>query len=62
MYIFNETIIFIQRMIYIQRIIYIFSERTIQPIKYIYLTNELKYFCPTKSSLNLWSIKFKLEN
>ena len=48
MYIFNETIIFIQRMIYIQRIIYIFSERTIQPIKYIYLTNELKYFYPTK--------------
>ena len=62
MYIFNEIIIFIQRIIYTQRIIYIFSERTIRPIKYIYLTNELKYFYPTKYSLNLCSIKFKLEN
>ena len=34
----------------IQRIIYIFNERIIfiQPIKYIYLTNELKYFYSTK--------------
>ena len=36
--------------LYINRIIYIFNERIIfiQPIKYIFSTNELKYFYSTK--------------
>ena len=41
-----------------------FNERIIfiQPIKYIYSANELKYFNSTKWSLNIWSTKYKLEN
>ena len=36
--------------LHIQRIIYIFNDRIffIQPIEYIYATNELKYFYSTK--------------